>query len=270
MRGKAYNWHRCIRRGWDHPPHVRGKAQQLLHVHAVGGITPAYAGKRSQNADQRESGQDHPRMCGEKGLLPVSEPQRAGSPPHVRGKDSWLDKLMILARITPACAGKSGWPSQSPPPHQDHPRMCGEKPNSTRGYPFVSGSPPHVRGKGALVVADRLLIRITPACAGKRQALAKALSRSRDHPRMCGEKESARPARPAAWGSPPHVRGKECINGAGKLPIGITPACAGKSPWALRRPGGRRDHPRMCGEKSMKSTLRKVALGSPPRMRGKV
>ena len=209
MRGKAYNWHRCIRRGWDHPPHVRGKAQQLLHVHAVGGITPAYAGKRSQNADQRESGQDHPRMCGEKGLLPVSEPQRAGSPPHVRGKDSWLDKLMILARITPACAGKSLTA------HVDI-RLC------------------------------------------------------RDHPRMCGEKESARPARPAAWGSPPHVRGKECINGAGKLPIGITPACAGKSPWALRRPGGRRDHPRMCGEKSMKSTLRKVALGSPPRMRGKV
>ena len=127
-----------------------------------------------------------------------------------------------------------------------------------------------MRGKALENGGGSLDVRITPACAGKRQALAKALSRSRDHPRMCGEKESARPARPAAWGSPPHVRGKECINGAGKLPIGITPACAGKSPWALRRPGGRRDHPRMCGEKSMKSTLRKVALGSPPRMRGKV
>ena len=69
---------------------------------------------------------------------------------------------------------------------------------------------------------------------------------------MCGEKLRKTALSVRELGSPPHVREKECINGAGKLPIGITPACAGKSPWALRRPGGRRDHPRMCGEKTKK------------------
>ena len=270
MRGKAYNWHRCIRRGWDHPPHVRGKAQQLLHVHAVGGITPAYAGKRSQNADQRESGQDHPRMCGEKGLLPVSEPQRAGSPPHVRGKDSWLDKLMILARITPACAGKSGWPSQSPPPHQDHPRMCGEKPNSTRGYPFVSGSPPHVRGKGALVVADRLLIRITPACAGKSSVRQRVLLSLWDHPRMCGEKTGFGKSAFTKSGSPPHVRGKGERKTGKTRRVGITPACAGKRMHQWCRKIANWDHPRMCGEKPLGLAPAGWPSGSPPHVRGKV
>ena len=50
----------------------------------------------------------------------------------------------------------------------------------------------------------------------------------------------------------------------------ITPACAGKSPWALRRPGGRRDHPRMCGEKTLLSKSSRPSLGSPPHVRGKV
>ena len=229
MRGKAYNWHRCIRRGWDHPPHVRGKAQQLLHVHAVGGITPAYAGKRSQNADQRESGQDHPRMCGEKGLLPVSEPQRAGSPPHVRGKDSWLDKLMILARITPACAGKSSVRQRVLLSLWDYPRMCGEKTGFGKSAFTKSGSPPHVRGKGERKTGKTRRVGITPACAGKRMHQWCRKIANWDHPRMCGEKPLG--LAPAGWpsGSPPHVRGKVDEEHIAEGRIRITPAYAGKS-----------------------------------------
>ena len=51
--------------------------------------------------------------------------------------------------------------------------------------------------------------------------------------------------------------------------VGITPACAGK-----RRPNNgkwryKRDHPRMCGEKTERPSVGKKILGSPPHVRGK-
>ena len=50
-------------------------------------VSPAYAGKSGRPPQGPPPHQDHPRVCGEKGLLPVSEPQRAGSPPRMRGKE---------------------------------------------------------------------------------------------------------------------------------------------------------------------------------------
>ena len=52
--------------------------------------------------------------------------------------------------------------------------------------------------------------------------------------------------------------------------LGITPAYAGKSWWISSRRPGRRDHPRVCGEKKADAAYTTCAVGSPPRMRGKV
>ena len=49
----------------------------------------------------------------------------------------------------------------------------------------------------------------------------------------------------------------------------ITPAYAGKSPTGFCGNTGRRDHPRVCGEKFLLSRNRYLSGGSPPRMRGK-
>ena len=73
----------------------------------------------------------------------------------------------------------------------------------------------------------------------------------------------------AAYGSPPRARGKgHLVFLAGDL-VGITPACAGKSPafpvWSLRR----WDHPRMRGEKFEIDTPAGLRAGSPPHARGK-
>ena len=86
---------------------------------------------------------------------------------------------------------------------------------------------------------------------------------------MCGEKFALPVNAILKPGSPPRVRGKVRITSTGVPPVGITPACAGKSRWS-RGPGGSgSDHPRVCGEKleGFKETARQ--LGSPPRMRGK-
>ena len=69
-------------------------------------ITPACAGKSYQRTQTAVLGQDHPRMCGEKRTRTVSTVNSQGSPPHVRGKETLVNGLYRIYRITPACAGK--------------------------------------------------------------------------------------------------------------------------------------------------------------------
>ena len=52
--------------------------------------------------------------------------------------------------------------------------------------------------------------------------------------------------------------------------VGITPAYAGKRSAQAGAHAGRRDHPRVCGEKQWAMTCYSGQQGSPPRMRGKV
>ena len=70
--------------------------------------------------------------------------------------------------------------------------------------------------------------------------------------------------------SPPRMRGKVNLLLDGNIPLGITPAYAGKSPPPARMPGLCRDHPRVCGEKFTRMSVVASMRGSPPRMRGKV
>ena len=69
---------------------------------------------------------DHPRVCGEKGLLASFGLPTIGSPPRVRGEVAGRQLV-----------------------HQpDHPRVCGEKIIELINAPALSGSPPRVRGEG--------------------------------------------------------------------------------------------------------------------------
>ena len=127
--------------------------------------------------------------------------------------------------------------------------MCGEKQKIFIGQLCQKGSPPHVRGKVFQTLAVFFPVGITPACAGKSPWTDVSLGR--------------------ATGSPPHVRGKGGIQQRLIVVVGITPACAGKrlSKCALSR--SNRDHPRMCGEKSVDTLPVTREMGSPPHVRGK-
>ena len=73
----------------------------------------------------------------------------------------------IFLGITPAYAGKSFLPTTRQKFGRDHPRLCGEKPNSP-WIDFLSvGSPPPMRGKVNFVQSQAEADRITPAYAGK-------------------------------------------------------------------------------------------------------
>ena len=113
-------------------------------------------------------------------------------------------------------------------------------------------------------------MRITPACAGKRRLSAKTASRSRDHPRVCGEKLVQFVHFRCPKGSPPRVRGKDPDAERGCERGGITPACAGKRSARSAACLAGKDHPRMCGEKLHSLSPQLCVHGSPPRVRGKV
>ena len=131
--------------------------------------------------------------------------------------------------ITPAYAGKSRKPVHRRKPVQDHPRLCGEKTAISTMPSIKGGSPPPMRGK-ALDASDVVLNRrITPAYAGKRPFEKGSDRRSRDHPRLCGEKTGNRVFDRPEPGSPPPMRGKGLLNNVRSIDIRITPAYAGKS-----------------------------------------
>ena len=70
-------------------------------------------------------------------------------------------------------------------------------------------------------------------------------------------------------GSPPRVRGKESDIFFRHFSVRITPACAGKSIVPSAVGSSTRDHPRVCGEKSIRWLKSSMGTGSPPRVRGK-
>ena len=107
-------------------------------------------------------------MCGEKSMYDYGNNTAQGSPPHVRGKVEVHCCCVLDVRITPACAGKRAADRPLLRLKGDHPRMCGEKPKLKVMQTNVTGSPPHVRGKGCAARLYDLRHGITPACAGKR------------------------------------------------------------------------------------------------------
>ena len=130
-------------------------------------------------------------------------------------------------------------------------------------------SPPRVRGKDPPAAAMQGCPGITPAYAGKSFSAPEPVLASRNHPRVCGEKEIAAGRDVAYWGSPPRMRGKGWyLQGESPAP-GITPAYAGKRFVVYVCFLAVKDHPRVCGEKTCLIMNSRFWMGSPPRMRGK-
>ena len=111
---------------------------------------------------------------------------------------------------------------------QDHPRVCGEKPERKAPRRPRLGSPPRMRGKETDSRRQCCSAGITPAYAGKRTLFCLAGRRNRDHPRVCGEKCSDHIDKGMIEGSPPRMRGKVLCICPLFCVLGITPAYAGK------------------------------------------
>ena len=157
---------------------------------------PACAGKPSTSSRARTTPRVHPRVCGEASNMIMSDRNRVGPSPRVRGSRLRPDGAGDAAGSIPACAGKPR--SAEPVTGFDavHPRVCGEATsmsvcgeasalcaeiNSEQGpSPRVRGSPDrhgHPGGRRGSI----------PACAGKPLPGAARKLSSGVHPRVCGE-----------------------------------------------------------------------------------
>ena len=126
-----------------------------------------------------------------------------------------------------------------------------------------------MRGKGRRPLQGASWDGIIPAGAGKREDGAGDEDVCGDHPRGCGEKFFSASVVVVQKGSSPRVRGKGEQHAGQHLRPRIIPAGAGKRPRAPRCHSARRDHPRGCGEKTVKTRRNIAGEGSSPRVRGK-
>ena len=167
---------------------MRGEARALRKRATRGRITPACAGRSFGHSQKCEKWEDHPRVCGEKSGVSLVVRAKTGSPPRVRGEGNDGDNRKQGAGITPACAGRRFPQAHTRAPVRDHPRVCGEKVQISIFSARLEGSPPRVRGEALECAVVLMVVRITPASAGRRPRAAHASNFSRDHPRVCGEK----------------------------------------------------------------------------------
>ena len=251
------------------PPRMRGKVRAKLAFARYSGITPAYAGKSQTYCFRSFLPGDHPRVCGEKGSLTRVCLVELGSPPRMRGKGWVVAVAVAFLGITPAYAGKSAAKEFACKDGRDHPRVCGEKCCVGFAHGHRLGSPPRMRGKVLPPSKIAFFPGITPAYAGKSLSHIHLLTICQDHPRVCGEKRLIVFVFRAVTGSPPRMRGKVVGVSCSTYFCGITPAYAGKSLFRYSFGSSFRDHPRVCGEKTLMRLVRFAVLGSPPRMRGK-
>ena len=208
-------------------------------------------------------------MGGEKLMGRPRRSVGAGSPPRGRGKVYLKLRPVFSGRITPAWAGKREWKQAHCCRGWDHPRVGGEKTPGRARTCSLRGSPPRGRGK-AYFLLFRVRIRgITPAWAGKRARADGVYGSYEDHPRVGGEKLLHLFIQPNRPGSPPRGRGKGNKLSISQCTKWITPAWAGKSRPCGSDRTGKRDHPRVGGEKYGSGHRPPTPQGSPPRGRGK-
>ena len=227
---------------------MRGKRARRKRIVARSGLIPAYAGKTCIWSLLTKPGRAHPRVCGENLEYAARRPNRAGSSPRVRGKQSRLGRLQRRWGLIPACAGKTwGWLGYVPRCGA-HPRVCGENVALSCHFNQSPGSSPRVRGKLLWAVASLIFTRLIPACAGKTHYCEASEGRRGAHPRVCGENSHNMPPMCLMPGSSPRVRGKRICRCGGIGLVRLIPACAGKTSATDVRCLPPTAHPRVCGE----------------------
>ena len=154
---------------------------------SVRGIIPADAGSTITPISQKQHQRDHPRGCGEHGVVASICSPISGSSPRMRGALDRVLKQGMPIRIIPADAGSTTTFYSACGFSQDHPRGCGEHACPLPVTLGVLGSSPRMRGALSVLTRYGLLTGIIPADAGSTLSCRLFLVRRRDHPRGCGE-----------------------------------------------------------------------------------
>ncbi len=208
-------------------PRVRGTVSRLGRAAPRPRFIPACAGNGYSESRMPRSTAVHPRVCGERCWTPQVVQKTYGSSPRVRGTARPQQPPRRGNRFIPACAGNGSSAPTTRIARPVHPRVCGERLESTKSWDEQTGSSPRVRGTGGLRRALMVARRFIPACAGNGRARRSNASWSTVHPRVCGERVIERTAEDDAAGSSPRVRGTVATLDRRGCSARFIPACAG-------------------------------------------
>ena len=171
--------------------------------------------------------------------------------------------ILVLARLSPACAGNGrgrlGYRRAAPA----QPRVRGE-----RYRAWVGGSAPRARGTVPRTPSSRSSGRLSPACAGNGRSSAPPAEERSAQPRVRGERQFLQQREEIVGGSPPRARGTERADRDDQTIDRLTPACAGNGHGCDAFVLAGTAHPRVRGERTTTPTRNASGAGSAPRARG--
>ena len=252
------------------PPRVRGRPAAGLHHVLRRGSTPARAGPTRCCTSCWGGRREHPRACGADIMRRLDGGVQRGAPPRVRGRPSRMSSNDQAPRSTPARAGPTTVRPALASAQAEHPRACGADFAAVTAIEPADGAPPRVRGRHPAERDHALDDRSTPARAGPTTARRPGRRSPAEHPRACGADHGMSDGDRVMLGAPPRVRGRPGVrDGRRDRRPGSTPARAGPTSPTTARRSRTPEHPRACGADTHRSTVTLVAVGAPPRVRGR-
>ena len=255
--------------GLGSSPLTRGKRGAIPTSQCPPRLIPAHAGKTRTRSWQTVKAAAHPRSRGENGAFGRARSCTTGSSPLTRGKPRGSVFSVIVGRLIPAHAGKTGHDAGVTRVHWAHPRSRGENSSSRAGTCWHFGSSPLTRGKPAVIAAGPDAERLIPAHAGKTMRPPCQCVGNRAHPRSRGENKVGSLEHHARAGSSPLTRGKHDREIEQQRQPGLIPAHAGKTLSVTDSYVASTAHPRSRGENTNVYRLNIGCDGSSPLTRGK-
>ena len=188
-------------------PHTRGTHSGEHDAVILCRFIPAYAGNACTTRARAIIATVHPRIRGERRVLPSRSSSGGGSSPHTRGTRRPCSQSAAGQRFIPAYAGNAAASPAAPRRSTVHPRIRGERSWPPHRSSNSTGSSPHTRGTHScrLILPQRS--RFIPAYAGNALLSVDSTTAKPVHPRIRGERAIAKSRCVSAIGSSPHTRG---------------------------------------------------------------
>ena len=234
--------------GTGSSPHTRGTPEAAGAGDSDERFIPAYAGNAAATPSPTAIRAVHPRIRGERGILPnIVEPTPWFIPAYA-GNASGMQSIQCRPAV--------------------HPRIRGERSMKAEVPQNTLGSSPHTRGTRLMRIVLWASSRFIPAYAGNASAISRLARSDSVHPRIRGERLAQSGDPDYKFGSSPHTRGTHARSHRYALPLRFIPAYAGNAwvryIWTRTRPV----HPRIRGERMSRAMQDASGSGSSPHTRG--
>ena len=178
--------------------------------------------------------------------------------------------MSVIARNTPAYAGKTTYQACRRERRWKHPRVCGEDRELLKSIMLLVETPPRMRGRPGSRGTHASSYGNTPAYAGKTWQYKELHKQRWKHPRVCGEDRELLKSIMLLVETPPRMRGRPDVNYNFPSRQRNTPAYAGKTGSMANTSTKLWKHPRVCGEDLAAASAAVFVPETPPRMRGRL